>query len=165
MTAFQATFVDCKNVRSRSVVQIILEVPTEQANSALACLGGIPLPGQETWVAVACLDERKVKKEPEQKTKSLSKKWNEISYTEQAAIRCADPKFQDWIEHHAKWGCWLSSAKDKAKPITSENARAYILKACRIESRRELNTNQNAAEVWKQIDADYQFFLKHEGLE
>lgn len=55
MTAFQATYSDWKLIRTRRVVQIVLEVPVEQADQAYKVLGGMPLSGEETWVGVARL--------------------------------------------------------------------------------------------------------------
>jgi len=54
--AFQATYSDWKVVRGRKVCQIVLEIPIERANEALAVLDGMPNPASECWVGVARLD-------------------------------------------------------------------------------------------------------------
>src|SRR4051794_33494293 len=51
--AIQGTFADFKLVKTRRTVQIVIEVPIEQADQALAALGGLPQPAEEKWVAVA----------------------------------------------------------------------------------------------------------------
>jgi hypothetical protein len=55
MTAFRAEFVEFQQVKTRSVYKIVLEIPAEQADAALAVLGGVPKPGAQVWVAVARL--------------------------------------------------------------------------------------------------------------
>src|SRR5689334_3898132 len=50
--AIAGVFSDYKLVRTRSVVQIIVEVPVEQQADVFAALG-YPMPGQEIHVAVA----------------------------------------------------------------------------------------------------------------
>lgn len=41
-----------------------------------------------------------------------------------------------------------------------EGAIDYIYLWCRIESRRELNTNKDAAEKWMQLNDEYQRWLR-----
>lgn len=52
--AFQATYANFKNVQSRKVLQVILEVPIEQATQVFDALG-MPNAHASTWVAVARL--------------------------------------------------------------------------------------------------------------
>jgi hypothetical protein len=52
---FQGTYSDWKLVKTRSVVQIVIEVPLEQAQHVYQVLGGMPQPGAEMPVAVARL--------------------------------------------------------------------------------------------------------------
>jgi hypothetical protein len=55
--AFRAEYADWKLIRTRKVVQIVLEVPVETADEAYAVLGGMPVTGQSVWCAVARLKE------------------------------------------------------------------------------------------------------------
>ncbi len=55
MTAFRATYSDWKLIRSRKVVQVVLELPIELSNQAYDVLGGMPNPASEIWVGVARL--------------------------------------------------------------------------------------------------------------
>jgi hypothetical protein len=54
-SAIKATFADFKIVKTRKLAQLIFEIPIEQADSALAALGGIPRSDAERWVAIALL--------------------------------------------------------------------------------------------------------------
>lgn len=55
--AFSATYSDLKVVKTRKVAQFIFEVPLEAAGHALNVLGGMPLPMEERWVAIARLEK------------------------------------------------------------------------------------------------------------
>ena len=55
-TVFQGTFAKIQQVSGRKVTQFIIEVPTEAANHALQCLGGLPMPDETVWVCVARMD-------------------------------------------------------------------------------------------------------------
>jgi hypothetical protein len=53
--AFRAEFSDWKLIRTRKVVQIVLEVPVELSGEAYEVLGGMPDPSKSIWCAVARL--------------------------------------------------------------------------------------------------------------
>lgn len=52
--AFRATFCNLKNIAGRKVVQVVCEVPVEQANQVVDVLGW-PDPANPKWVAIALL--------------------------------------------------------------------------------------------------------------
>lgn len=154
--AFQATFDTFKHIKGRDVYQIILEVQPENIDHALSVLGGCPSIKNSTWVAVA-----RLKNEPKKITEVGDKrKWHELTLREQACIRCEEVAFQDWISHHDKWGnSWLYNAYYKDTP--AEFAKQTILNHCGVASRSHIDSNREAAEVWRQIDADYLWFVTH----
>ena len=55
--AIKGTFSEIKFVKTRKICQIVIEIPIEQADEALAVLGGVPRPDAERWVAIARLSE------------------------------------------------------------------------------------------------------------
>ena len=55
--AFSATYSDWKVIKTRQVVQIVLEVPLKAADHAYNVLGGMPTFEAEQWFAVARLKE------------------------------------------------------------------------------------------------------------
>ena len=57
----QGTYSDYKIVKSRSVAQIIVEIPLETAESFVQMFG-MPLPSKEKWVALAMLNEKVINK-------------------------------------------------------------------------------------------------------
>ena len=60
--AFTATYSDWKVIKTRQVVQIVLEVPLKAAGHAYNVLGGMPNFESESWVAVALLNKPDEKK-------------------------------------------------------------------------------------------------------
>ncbi len=54
-SATYGTFCEARPVRTRKVVQFIIEVPVERANSALKALGGYPDAANPRWVGMALL--------------------------------------------------------------------------------------------------------------
>lgn len=117
------TYSDFKLVKTRSVAQIVIEVPIEKAQEAIA-LFGVPQPGAEVPVAVARLvnvQERPALPKPK-------KHWDEMPRSQQAGILCADERFQKW------------AASDDA-----EEAAKALRRQCGVSSRSELDTNPDAA--------------------
>lgn len=55
--AIKATFTEWRMVKTRKVLQLVLEVPLEQQGEVLTRLGP-PIPDQEKWVAIALLDPK-----------------------------------------------------------------------------------------------------------
>ena len=56
MTAFRASYADFKIIKTRSVVQVIFEVPIEAADDVWKALGGVPTASSERWFGIAPLD-------------------------------------------------------------------------------------------------------------
>jgi hypothetical protein len=54
---FSAAYHNLKNIPSRSVVQIVFEIPVESSDHAYQVLGGLPNPGKPSWFAIARLVE------------------------------------------------------------------------------------------------------------
>ena len=134
MTAFKATYSDLKLVKTRKVVQFIFEVPVEAADDAFRLLGGMPRPDQEQWVGIAPITEEAATR-PQKKP---HKSWGELTLVQQAAIRCEDVEFQQWL-----------SAFDKQEAIEA------VRRICGVESRSDFATDKAAAERWRDLDRDF----------
>jgi hypothetical protein len=137
--AIQATFSDVKLIRSRKVCQLVLEIPLEQADAALATLGGIPQPHSERWVALARLNGYA----PEPKPDKDRKRWEDVKLSMQAGMRCEEKAFQTFM-----------SAKD------AEQCARSVRDYCGVDSRSGLNDNPSAAERWRDLDRSYQAWLQ-----
>ena len=119
--AIKAAYADFKHIKTRKVLQIVLEVPAEQAEAALAMLG-FPVAGSERWVAIALLNDQS---KPTIPKRGLS---------QEAFLLCNNPQFRDYAANQG-----------------FTDARSFILASCQIESRSELDTNQTAANKYRQL--------------
>lgn len=147
MTAFRATYSDFKLVKTRKVVQIVLEVPVEQANTVLDVLGGMPDPSRETWVGVAPLHPDAAKPQPviQPRPAGAKRDWRDIPPQQQAGIRCDDAAFVAFLREERS-DDWIE---------TREPAECVRL-ICGVTSRAELLTNHKARVAWKQLDDQFQ---------
>lgn len=124
--AILGTFADFKLIRSRGQAQIIVEIPMEEADRALAALGGLPTDANSRWVAVA-----RPPSEQRQTMKQAAPKGGELS--RRAAILCADPRFRKW----------LSEVADEYLE-TEEQAARKLRTLCGVESRVMLDHDESA---------------------
>ena len=140
--AFKATYSDLKFVKTRKVAQIVFELPIEQADAFLQAFGS-PNPASETWCAIARLTDD-VKDNQDEKP---AKKWDSLRLSQQAAIRCSDELFQHFMIVR-----------------NDEEAAEQVKKSCEITSRAELDTDEEAAGRWMQIDKAFQDWKKAKHL-
>jgi hypothetical protein len=125
------TFADLKIVKTRSVVQIVIEVPIEQGKQIVEAFG-FPQPGAEIPVAVARLDEQPVK---------APKRY---SRAQKAGILCNDPHFQKWIATQGPYSADEGGAK------------LGVYGLCKIQSRRELNQSLVAETAWDKLVMEFE---------
>jgi hypothetical protein len=146
-TAISATFADFRLIKGRKQAQLVLEIPIEEADNALAVLGGIPQPQSDCWVAVARLNGvAKPELEPKEK-----QRWEGLKLSMQAGIRCNEPAFQRFMrEVH----------NSEAHGDDDEDAANAVRHICGVDSRSGLNNNPEAAEQWRQLERSYQAWLK-----
>jgi hypothetical protein len=125
----QGTFSDFRLIKGRKVCQIVIEVPIEQADQALAALGGLPQPMAETWVALARL-ETKAKVQPIRP--------DNTKLSLEAALRCKDQQFWQFLG------------------VDNENDAAATVRAqCGVGSRSGLNIDTVAASLWRTLDGQF----------
>jgi hypothetical protein len=80
----------------------------------------------------------------DERPKPTKKDWREMTPASQAAIRCGDKNFRDFLrsEHGL-------NTKDK------DEAAEAIRGMCGVKSRMDLATNHKARTLWHQIDSQY----------
>lgn len=130
--AFTAEFADFKLIKGRKVVVICLEIPLEQADKALAVLGGIPNPAESRYVAVARLEAQPAKAEPKGKTPS-----------QRAWALCQSPNF----------GRFLGDAS--GYPVGADSTADVLRHRLKITSRGELDTNPEARARFETLEREY----------
>lgn len=142
--AFQGDYCDLKFVKSRKVAQITVEIPIEQAAAFVAAFGA-PNPAEGVPVALARLQSGGSRPEPVKERK----KWSDLPCSQQAAIRCGEPAFWRFI-----------AETSSAKTVNSaEGAAQYLRLNCGVESRADLDKDIEAAEIWREIERDYQVWM------
>lgn len=157
MTAIGGVFSDFKIIRTRSVCQLIIEIPIEKADPTLKALGGVPQPSKERWVGIVALTGDPGLQEPPTSEedpfaeddgcpndlvpgeKSKVTPFSELSPSTQSVLKCNDPDFRRWMK--------VSQPEDCAIAI-----RAH----CRVITRADLNTNPDAAARWKNLLGQYE---------
>ena len=176
MTAIKAAFSDFRIVKGRKVAQLIFEVPLEAANSALAALGGLPMPDGEMWAGIARLDDKVASKAPkslEEATYEMLKvgpgpmlltpydglisdppnqfdkphrHFDELPLPQQAGILAKEPSF------------WKFLVEQKRLPPDTQEYRAadYIRNVCGVQSRSEIKPNTLPEKRWQMIRSAYE---------
>ena len=133
MTAIRATYSDLKLVKTRKVLQLIFEVPIEEADNALRVLGGMPRADAETWVGIALITEEAATRPTDKPRKA----WADLTPTQQAGIRCSDVDFQAWL------GCF-----------DAEEAAVKVRSHCGVKSRSDIGLHP-ASKRWRKMDNDF----------
>lgn len=102
LAVVHGSFADFKIIRSRGFAQLIVEIPIERAQAAIAAFG-IPQPGVEIPVAIALLVKAPepvkapdIAKSERGKDAYRSKDAMEQAVT-RASLLCKDMKFQQWM--------------------------------------------------------------------
>ena len=131
---FRAAYSNLTFVRSRKVASISLELPIEQADAFIAAFGS-PNPAEEKWVAIARLVEQQAEEQPDRREHHA---WTELRPSAQAAIRCGDPMFWQFLV-----------VTDKAGAVEK------VRWACDVKSRSELDRNYDAQTKWEEMDEQF----------
>lgn len=139
------TYADFKVVKTRSVVQMVIEVPIEQANEVTEKFG-IPQPSQEVWVAVAKLEGRP--NHLENKLIESKEKTPEQKAVSWAVMLCKEPEFWKFLNNKfANSGMIFieeeSQCADKLKDFLE------------IGSRSEIATNEDARNKFRELAREY----------
>ncbi len=133
VAAIQATYADYRRVKGRKVLQIILEVPLEQAKQVHDTFGE-PMPDGSTWVAVALLNKAVA---GERKGGKLAQK---------AGILCNEGGFRRFLSRQ-----YL---------LDDEGPAGVVRMVCGIDSRADLDHNAEAAKRFLDLVAAYELWLK-----
>lgn len=158
MTAVQAAFSEIQIIKSRSVMVLKCEVPLEVADKVLAALGGIPIPGEERWLALARIMPPEARPEPAEPHKDLARSMDgRARYAEQtpgeqartrAALLAKDPRFQGWL-----------TAAGRTIQADERTAAEYIREWCGCEeSRREIATDPEKLRAFERLEGSFQLY-------
>ena len=133
--AITGTYSDFKIIKSRSVAQVIVEVPLEEANNVIEVFG-VPRPDAEQWVGIVGLRRDKMV------SKSMATK-----HIQQAGIMARDESFQGWLKAVKGFEDVVIGSTDSA----AEAMRALL----GIRSRTEMHSRPEVVEAWRRIYDEY----------
>lgn len=152
---FAGSYCDMKFVRSRSVAQVIIELPIERSAEFIAAFGA-PSPGAEVPVALARIDPNAEKAAPEPRKPpaepAAKRRFAELSLAQQAGLRCADPEFQQFLTRREGGSDIVNNA---------EMAAATVRELCHVESRSDIRAGDASGRLWKDLEAEFQDYRHH----
>jgi len=155
MTAFRATYSDWKLIKTRGVVQVVMEIPLADADAAYDVLGGMPVHGKERWFGIAALkstaeEDRAAPRQassPSTPTGGAKRMdWREVQPAAQAGIRSNEPEF---------WA-FLREVMTYPDVRDADTAAIAIRHICRVNSRAEFSTDHRKRVLWHQLDSQFQ---------
>lgn len=158
LDVLKAQYADLKTVKTRSSVQIILEMPIEALGDVVGLLGA-PLPGGSVWVAVARLREVQEASAPEQidgpePANMIEPPANDDRtprpLSQVSAILCGIVAFRRYLFEAFNLGA--IPTKDEAADIVREK--------CGVRSRSELDTDEAAASNFRHLRNGYDAWMR-----
>lgn len=139
--ALKATYADLKTVKSRSSLQVILEMPIEALPSVVSLLGA-PIPGETVWVGLA-----RLKLDAEGRTPVVEQLEDHrpAKPSKLAGILCNEGGFHTFLTENGH------------ETHNAEEAAEHVRLICGgIASRRDLDTNTHAAALFNELRGKYQ---------
>lgn len=153
----QATYHDLKTVKTRSSVQIILEMPIEALGDVVSLLGA-PLSGESVWVVLARLREPKQAapqvEQQEEPANMLEPPANDDRVprplSQVSAILCGIVAFRRYL---------FEEFKLPAMPTVDEAA-DVVRDKCGVRSRREFDIDDAAAANFRHLRNGYDAWMR-----
>jgi hypothetical protein len=138
-------------VKTRSVVQVVIEVPIERGGEITDLLG-FPNPSAEVPVVIARMDPEKLRpQEPAQiEHANDDPPYKPRPLSQIAAMLCTKPTFKRFIYEG-------SDGWDHIP--TTDEAAEWVRSVCQVGSRKELDTAPEAAERFRKIRAQHDAWL------
>jgi hypothetical protein len=156
--ALTASYSDFKLIKTRMCIQLIFEIPLEQANQALEVLGGMPNPASECWVAIARLEQEGGGANTKGQTRDVTtpppvasepQGAPRKSAAQVAGYLCTLPQFQAFlIESYDD----LWRGGDSEETPDKHVAAGVVCQLCGVRSRSELTHTNND---WRRLLSDY----------
>lgn len=92
--------------------------------------------------------------EPAEDQYTRAHRENETNAVQQAVIRCKDPRFHKFLEEtNSAWGIMKEGTP-------TERAAELVRAICGVKSRKDLTTNNEAAEHWHDLEGRFQAWLR-----
>lgn len=155
LPAFSASYADWKLIKTRGVVQVVMEVPLADADAAYDVLGGMPVHGKERWFGIAALKSPAQKEAPAAPRQASSPStptggakrmdWRDMPPAAQAALRCEQPAFHAFLREEMKY----------PDVTDTDTAAVAVRHICKVKSRSEFSTDHRKRVLWHQLDSAF----------
>lgn len=142
--AISGDFATYRHVQGRKVLQLVIEVPAESAAAVFAALG-TPGAGEGIPVALARLAKPSAQEPPAER-----KRFTELPYAQQAAIRCGEIEFQRFLQEG-----YRSAYGNGPFASNADAAAGAVRTICAVESRKEIVRDSLAGSRWIEIESEY----------
>jgi hypothetical protein len=155
--AFQGYYSDLKFIKTRSVAQVVIEIPIESGDAFVQAFG-TPNPASEVLVAIARMNPTPVAEEPKALAPPDRRSWDQLRPSQQAGIRCSEPAFQRYLreEYAAAWG---HAAFDDALTTDAKRAAECVRNIFGIATRAELDSNFGKGQRWCDMLVDFDVWM------
>lgn len=163
--AFSAAYTDWKLIRTRSVVQIVFEVPIEKSREAYDALGGMPTPAAEVWCGICRLQEPLAKEVIEKprppaarapQSGGAHRSWHEMSPAQQAGMLCNEVSFVNFLKQN-----YREEFNQTTGPANQfERAAQVVRDWCGVVSRRHIQDDDQSGTNWRLMVSDYRAYMR-----
>jgi hypothetical protein len=136
--AMQADYCDLKIIKTRKVIQVVLEIPQEAGNAFIAAFG-LPRSDGNVPVAIARLDTRAVAEKP---------KGGKLA--QRAGIVCQEPKFLTFL-----------TERYRGVVYNLQNPADCLRNLCGVDTRAELDHREDAAKRFDGLMREYSAWQSH----
>jgi len=136
--AITGDFATYRHVQGRKVLQLVIEVPAEAAAQVFATLG-MPGSGEGVPVALARL-VAPVDAPLRIGTQKERRPFDSLPLSQQCAMTCRETGFYVFLQE---------------KGMPEPNPVQYVQLECGVQSRKEIDTNEDAARRWRGLAAEY----------
>lgn len=146
--AIQGTFSDLRPVKSRGIYQIVIEIPAEAADHALAVLGGLPKATDERWVAIARIHKPADKPAPILEPDDPLGLGPPMPLASRIALLCKEPGFQSFMVG--------DDDVDEDKEVRTAAAVRHV---CGVTSRAQITPGSAAEKRWQRLHDQYTGYM------
>ena len=136
----QGTYADFKLVKTRGVVQMVIEIPVGEAAENFMEMFGLPNPNEEVWVAVAELNRETVGRNEEA-----------VAAIRSAGMLCNNKNFGAWLK--------ASRGMTEVVPEKAESVAIALRAMIGVKSRTELENNPDAIKAFYRVKAEFDEFV------
>lgn len=142
--AFKACYSEWRMIKTRATVQLVFEIPIEQADAAYQALGGMPIAAKEVWCGIARLTEpvsRPVSQAEKQPGSASSppappvradkRKFDQLAPAQQAGILCGEHAF----------AVFLGERFTRQFEAAGYSAAGTVRDMCEVDSRADIRAD------------------------